>query len=133
MRIVFSAHKQNANRSQFKLAKYPSNMSPIPKFGLSMEFLDRENGDINVFKFVHSKEYQSAQIEFWRVASSIRSDLLVKLLEVNPFHLDTLLQTSNVFRINEDTQQASALIERCLCAAETALVCINYFVELSKS
>ena len=87
-----------------------------------MELLEREDGDVNIFKFVHSKEYQSAQVEFWRASGSMRSDMLVRLLESNPFHLDTLIQASNFFRMNEDTQQASALIERCLCAVETGLV-----------
>ena len=92
----------------------------IPKVGLSMSMIKNESSDKYIFKYEHSKEYQKAQLAFWSATHGMRHEGLMQLLNQNWFHLDTLIQASNLFRMNDDSQNAGTLIERALCIAESA-------------
>ena len=96
-------------------------MSRLPNIGLSMTMVEHK-AEIYYFKFVHSKEYQNQQKMFWAATHSMQHEGLMRLLEANGFHLDTVIQASNLLRMSDDSQNASLLIERALCVAESALV-----------
>ena len=72
--------------------------------------------DIIEFSFTHDSEYQSAQFEFMQAVQSLDPNNIMALLQFHMYHIDSLIQLSDVSRINDDTQMAADLIERALYA-----------------
>ena len=59
---------------------------------LSMDIVERD-GSVTKFKFVHSKRYQEIQMEFFVTALGGDGNILMELLQQNPFHVDTWYNT----------------------------------------
>jgi hypothetical protein len=74
------------------------------------------NGDEIEFSFEHLKEYQSVQFNFLDAVESLDHNNIFLVLHHSPFHIDSLIQLSDVSRISDDTQMAADLIERALYA-----------------
>lgn len=55
---------------------------------LSMDVISKEEG-VTKFKFVHSRKYHDAQLEFFFTALGGDGDMLMALLHRHPFHVDT--------------------------------------------
>ena len=47
-------------------------------------------------------------------------DFLQQILNRNPYHIDSMLQLSEICKMGEDSQMATELIERTLFAMEAA-------------
>ncbi|GET01900.1 transcription factor 25 [Rhizophagus clarus] len=90
---------------------------PILKFGLRMELL-KENDGIYYFKFTHSQQYQGVQLDFLRRITTHDPNAIISLLHENPYHIDSLLQMSDVYKMSGDHTMAGELIERALYAFE---------------
>uniref|UniRef100_A0A3B3Z651 Uncharacterized protein n=1 Tax=Periophthalmus magnuspinnatus TaxID=409849 RepID=A0A3B3Z651_9GOBI len=97
-----------------------------PRFsrpGISMSLLQSKDG-IHYFTFEHNREYQQVQFKFFDAVESMDpNNIVVKssaLLQLNPYHIDSLLQLSDVCRIQEDQEMARDLIERALYSFECA-------------
>uniref|UniRef100_A0A1A8F974 Transcription factor 25 (Basic helix-loop-helix) n=1 Tax=Nothobranchius korthausae TaxID=1143690 RepID=A0A1A8F974_9TELE len=93
-----------------------------PRFsrpGVSMTLLESKNG-IQCFTFEHSRDYQQVQFKFLDAVESMDPNNIVALLQLNPYHIDSLLQLSDVCRIQEDQEMARDLIERALYSFECA-------------
>ncbi|XP_063332767.1 transcription factor 25 [Pelmatolapia mariae] len=93
-----------------------------PRFsrpGISMTLLETKDG-IHYFTFEHSREYQQVQFKFLDAVESMDPNNIVALLQLNPYHIDSLLQLSDVCRIQEDQEMARDLIERALYSFECA-------------
>ncbi|MEQ2225745.1 Transcription factor 25, partial [Ilyodon furcidens] len=93
-----------------------------PRFsrpGISMTLLDSKNG-IHCFTFEHNRDYQQVQFKFLEAVESMDPNNIVALLQLNPYHIDSLLQLSDVCRIQEDQEMARDLIERALYSFECA-------------
>lgn len=91
------------------------------KTGLAMKFVDStaNNGAQN-FTFQHSPSYQQVQKRFFQAVESLNPDHIVQILNEHPFHIDSMLQLSEICKMGEDSQMASELIERTLYAMEAA-------------
>jgi transcription factor 25 len=76
----------------------------------SMELIATDEHNIRYFKFVHSKAYQSAQFQFLEAIDSYNPELLVNLHKLYPYHIDTILQLSNFYKMTEETQMAAEFI-----------------------
>uniref|UniRef100_A0A665SY66 Transcription factor 25 (basic helix-loop-helix) n=1 Tax=Echeneis naucrates TaxID=173247 RepID=A0A665SY66_ECHNA len=87
--------------------------------GLSMTLLQSQDG-IQYFTFEHSRDYQQLQFKFLDAVESMDPNNIVALLQLNPYHIDSLLQLSDVFRIQENQEMARDLIERALYSLECA-------------
>lgn len=87
----------------------PKNWQNIGKCGLSMEYVEKKD-DIMYFNIVHNKTYQSVQFTFLDAVESYNPDNLVAILNSHPYHIDTLIQFSDVCKMAEDNQMASELI-----------------------
>ena len=104
-----------------------------------MQFLDSDAAGNQFFSFEHSQSYQAVQQEFFLAVESMHPDAIVVSAENNilmankcqhicfqsllnraPFHIDAMLQLSDICKMGEDTQMASELIERSLFAMEAA-------------
>ncbi|XP_054856903.1 transcription factor 25 [Eublepharis macularius] len=89
------------------------------KTGLSMQLLETKRGE-QQFAFEHHREYQQVQFKFLDAVESMDPNNLVLLLQVNPYHVDSLLQLSDVCRMQEDQEMARDLVERALYTLEWA-------------
>lgn len=93
-----------------------------PRFsrpGIAMSLLQSKDG-IHYFTFEHNREYQQIQFKFLDAVESMDPNNIVALLQLNPYHIDSLLQLSDVCRIQEDQEMARDLIERALYSFECA-------------
>ncbi|KAL3195416.1 hypothetical protein MRX96_015877 [Rhipicephalus microplus] len=88
------------------------------KPGINMELLETE-GDVHFFTFEHTKSYQAIQFQFLDAVETFNPDNIVALLNQHPYHVDSLIQFSDVCKMSEDLQMAAELIERALYFMET--------------
>ncbi|XP_029464206.1 transcription factor 25 isoform X2 [Rhinatrema bivittatum] len=89
------------------------------KAGITMQLLETKGG-IQSFTFEHHREYQQVQFKFLEAVESMDPNNIVLLLQMNPYHIDSLLQLSDVCRMQEDQEMARELIERALFSLECA-------------
>ncbi|KAF2981325.1 hypothetical protein EK904_002297 [Melospiza melodia maxima] len=88
----------------------PKNTWPrYSKTGISMQLLDTRRG-VQHFTFEHHREYQQVQFKFLDAVESMDPNNIVLLLQMNPYHVDSLLQLSDVCRMQEDQEMARDLI-----------------------
>ncbi|XP_055376337.1 transcription factor 25 [Condylostylus longicornis] len=73
------------------------------------------------FAFEHSKFYQSVQSMFLSAVESTDSDFLVSLIKRCPYHVDSLIQLSELCKITENFAMATELIERAVLILESSL------------
>ncbi|KAF9434702.1 Transcription factor 25 [Entomortierella beljakovae] len=87
--------------------------------GLSMEIVESDEKEgTTTFKIVHSEFYQKTQLKFLAAVASYDPNNLVMLLRDSPFHIDSLLQLSEVSKHNGDNSLAGEFIEQALYAFE---------------
>ncbi|KAF9086095.1 Transcription factor 25 [Mortierella sp. AD031] len=128
MKKMFGARVVNSeikDRRYAKVAKkallaQPRGTWPVRKAsGLSMDIVDQEEKEkITTFKIVHSEYYQRTQLKFLAAVASYDPNNLVMLLRESPFHIDSLLQLSEVSKHNGDNGLAGEFIEQALFAFE---------------
>ncbi|KAF8945009.1 Transcription factor 25 [Haplosporangium gracile] len=128
MKKMFGARVVNSeikDRRYAKVAKkallaQPRGTWPVRKAsGLSMEIVDQDEKEKNTtFKVVHSEYYQRTQLKFLAAVASYDPNNLVALLRESPFHIDSLLQLSEVSKHNGDNSLAGEFIEQALFAFE---------------
>ncbi|CAG0909112.1 unnamed protein product, partial [Cyprideis torosa] len=92
---------------------------PVVLSGLSM-VMQESSEEGHWFVFEHSQAYREAQYKFWEAVDSYNPDALFALLRLEPYHLDTLLQASEVFRMAEDYESCREMVHRALFACESA-------------
>jgi Transcriptional repressor TCF25 len=85
--------------------------------GMTMEVFDVE-GRGKIGGWVHSRAYREAQYQFLQAVQSYEPNHLMGLLRMYPWHIDTLLQLSDVSRHQGDLGQASDFNSRALFAFE---------------
>ncbi|KAF9135218.1 Transcription factor 25 [Mortierella sp. 14UC] len=128
MKKMFGARVVNSeikDRRYAKVAKkallaQPRGTWPVRKAsGLSMDIIDQDEREkITTFKIVHSEYYQKTQLKFLAAVASYDPNNLVALLRESPFHIDSLLQLSEVSKHNGDNGLAGEFIEQALFAFE---------------
>ncbi|XP_028931205.1 transcription factor 25 [Ornithorhynchus anatinus] len=89
------------------------------KTGIVMRLLEMKRG-VQYFTYEHHREYQQVQFKFLDAVESLDPNNIVLLLQMNPYHIDSLLQLSDVYRLQEDQEMARDLIERALYSLECA-------------
>ncbi|KAM9302439.1 ribosome quality control complex subunit TCF25 [Gastrophryne carolinensis] len=98
----------------------PKNTWPrYSKTGITMSLLETVRG-VQYFTFEHQRDYQQVQFKFLDAVESMDPNNIVLLLQINPYHVDSLLQLSDVCRLQEDQEMARDLIERALYSLECA-------------
>ncbi|KAI9202059.1 transcriptional repressor TCF25-domain-containing protein [Polychytrium aggregatum] len=91
----------------------------IDKIGITMDVLRNEDG-CTYYTFVHSKAYQDAQCRFLDCLRTHDPNTISMLLQMQPYHVDALLQMSEVYRHSGDQTTATEYIERALFCFERA-------------
>ncbi|XP_041798495.1 transcription factor 25 [Chelmon rostratus] len=122
-RAVQGDQRPRQRNRQFHRSSWMTNPKESwPRFsrpGISMTLLQSKDG-IKYFTFEHGRDYQQVQFKFLDAVESMDPSNIVALLQLNPYHIDSLLQLSDVCRIQEDQEMARDLIERALYSFECA-------------
>jgi len=87
------------------------------KVGFSMELLNTEGG-ISQFKFVHPRHYQEVQFHFLDCVDSFDPNNIAQLINMYPFHVDSLLTLSEVCKHSSDLTNAAEFVEKALFCFE---------------
>ncbi len=101
------------------LAKPKADWPRMEKLGIDMEMLHRSEESIQ-FKFVHSERYRQMEEKMVQMASTFDPGAIAALLQIYPYHLNTLFTMSEIFKASGDMQHASGFIERALYANESS-------------
>ncbi|XP_071957587.1 ribosome quality control complex subunit TCF25-like [Antedon mediterranea] len=122
--VVRSEHRRKERRKNIQksgwLVSPRPNWPPISKTGLSMTLGSSKNG-YQYFNFEHSKEYQKVEFQFLDAVESYNPSNLISLVNMHPYHINSLLQLSEVCKMSEDLQMATELIEKALYCMEGSL------------
>ncbi|XP_075621524.1 ribosome quality control complex subunit TCF25 [Balearica regulorum gibbericeps] len=88
------------------------------KTGIAMQLVETRRG-VQYFTFKHHREYQQVQFKFLDAVESMDPNNIVPLLEaLEPYHVDSLLQLSDVCRMQENQEMARDLVEQALYSLE---------------
>lgn len=99
------------------------NWPQVSKSGLSMTKLDHvfENKQgVQYFTYEHSSSYRQVQNKFLEAVESLNPDNIVAIINEHPYHVDALIQLSDLCRLSEDLAMAAEFIERALYCLECA-------------
>ncbi|KAF7699366.1 transcription factor 25 [Silurus meridionalis] len=122
-RAVLGDQRPRQRQRQFHRSTWMTSPKDTwPRFsrpGISMHLLESKD-NLHFFAFEHSRDYQQVQFKFFDAVESMDPNNIVALLQLNPYHIDSLLQLSDVCRIQEDQETARDLIERALYNFECA-------------
>ncbi|OLL22115.1 Transcription factor 25 [Neolecta irregularis DAH-3] len=88
--------------------------------GMTMDLLKTE-GAIAYFLFNYSHAYRDQQRQFLLCARSYDPSLIMDLMRMFPFHVDTCLQAAEISRHQGSHEQAREMIERALYTFDRAL------------
>ncbi|KAL0088026.1 transcriptional repressor TCF25-domain-containing protein [Phycomyces blakesleeanus] len=102
-----------------KLCTPKADWRPYAKDGLSMELIETKDG-ISYFAFKHHDRYQDIQLDFLNAVAMHDPNGLVLLNRRHPYHVDTLLQLSEIAKQSGDWSMAGECIEQALYACERA-------------
>ncbi|CAG2104004.1 unnamed protein product [Medioppia subpectinata] len=108
-------HRPSISRSWILVN--PRNWQNVGKSGLTMDYVEKV-GDSLHFRIAHNRSYQSVQHMFADAVESYNPDNLIAILNAHPYHIDTIIQFSDVCKMAEDNQMAAELIERALYCIE---------------
>ncbi|CAM6082090.1 unnamed protein product [Calypogeia fissa] len=87
--------------------------------GITMECV-RVEGHIKHFRYQYSVSYEEVQKRFESCVASHDPNNLLMLLHSHPYHADTLLALSEVYKQMGQHQQSANLLDQCLYALECA-------------
>lgn len=91
----------------------------VGKSGLSMNLLENKQG-VQYFTYEHSQSYRQIQNRFLESVESLNPDNIVAIINDQPYHIDALIQLSDLCKLSEDLAMAAELIERALYCLEYA-------------
>ncbi|KAG4075327.1 hypothetical protein HA402_003118 [Bradysia odoriphaga] len=96
------------------------NWPPLSKLGLSMSIDTNPLNDNSLtwFKFEHSAAYRTLQHKFLKAVESMDSENIIQIVQQQPYHIDSLIQLSELCKMSEDHAMASGLIEHAILAYE---------------
>lgn len=95
---------------------------PFAKTGLAMT-LDNSmesQGGIQYFIYEHGSSYRQAQMKFIQAVESSDHENIISMVHQHPYHVDALIQLSELCKLSEDLATAAQLIERALYTLEYA-------------
>lgn len=95
------------------LVSAKDNWPQIGKPGLSMKPVVK-----NQFTYEHNLNYQSVQVKFLEAVESLNPDNIVSIINDHPYHVDALIQISDLCKMSDDLATAAELIERALYCLE---------------
>lgn len=123
MTFSFSKRKSRGGRGHMKvtwLVASKENWPQVGKTGLSMSLVETKSGGIQYFTYEHSTSYRTMQNKFLEAVESLNPDNIVAIINEHPYHVDALIQLSDLCKLSEDLAMAAEFIERALFCLEYA-------------
>nr|CAI5846834.1 unnamed protein product [Callosobruchus analis] len=124
-KIIQTEHKRKnrgGGRAHIKTTTMVSckeNWPQVGKCGLSMNYVENKDG-VQYFAYEHSQSYRQVQNKFLDAVESLNPDNIVAIINEHPYHVDALIQLSDLCKLSEDLAMAAELIERALYCLEYA-------------
>lgn len=119
-----STYMVTAKESWPALTKNTITMKLLPapdSPSVSSKSITDSGQEVQWFAFEHSQYYQGVQHMFLSALERIDSEFLITLIKRCPYHVDSLVQLSEVCKMTEDFALASELLERALLLLESSL------------
>ena len=82
--------------------------------GLSMEFHHNIESYVKTFSIEHSRIYKDTQTQFRLCVESMQPENMISLLALNPYHISSLIQVSEIAKAQGDHSVSGDLLERAL-------------------
>ncbi|PNS13964.1 hypothetical protein CAC42_6477 [Sphaceloma murrayae] len=82
--------------------------------GLAMEIVEKRADGTVEYKFSHNSHYQEVQSDFDVCVRAMDPERMIRLLQLNPYHISTLLQVSEIAKQERDNATSGDLLERAL-------------------
>lgn len=79
-----------------------------------------QGADVIFFNFEHNKAYRSLQERFLAAVESNDTENIVRILDQQPYHIDSLIQLGELCKMSEEMATAADLIEHVIYALESA-------------
>lgn len=95
------------------------NWPQVGKSGISMSLVETKQG-LQYFTYEHSQSYRQVQNKFLEAVESLNPDNIVSIINEHPYHVDALIQLSELCKLSEDLAMAAELVERALYCLEYA-------------
>ncbi|KAG5889570.1 hypothetical protein JTB14_018555 [Gonioctena quinquepunctata] len=124
-KIIQTEHKRknrSGGRGHVKpttMVNCKENYPNAGKSGLSMNYIENKNG-VQYFSYEHSQSYRQVQNKFLDAVESLNPDNIVAIINDHQYHVDALIQLSDLCKLSEDLAMAAELIERALYCLEYA-------------
>lgn len=78
------------------------------------------SSDVIYFNFEHNKAYRALQERFLAAVESNDTENIVRILDSQPYHIDSLIQLGELCKMSEEMATAADLIEHVIYALESA-------------
>lgn len=88
--------------------------------GINNSSSNDNNRGLIWFKFEHNANYRALQQKFLTAVESMDSDNIIQIINQQPYHIDSLIQLSELCKMSEDHAMASELIEHAIFALESS-------------
>jgi negative regulator of replication initiation len=111
-KTVNSVKKRQHHKQVYRasvLVHVKENWPKWENLGMSMEMTESKN-NVQYFMFKHSLAYQQVQLSFMQAVASLDHNNIAAVLNLYPYHIDSLLQLSEVCRMTDDYQMGADLI-----------------------
>jgi hypothetical protein len=119
-----SANKRSKDRSSHRPTRHswfglPRTTWPrmTERPGITMAMSINADG-LSQFQFEHSQAYQQQQLQFLRAIATFDHNNVAALLRAYPYHIDSLLQMSDVCKMGDDPAMAADLVHRAMFCFE---------------
>lgn len=104
------------------------NWPPVGKTGIEMNLVSPQQNtsktisDKNIVYFAieHSLSYRQLQQKFLTAVESMDSDNIIQIINQQPYHVDSLIQLSELCKMSEDHAMAAELIEHSILSLESS-------------
>uniref|UniRef100_A0A915BQ17 Transcription factor 25 n=1 Tax=Parascaris univalens TaxID=6257 RepID=A0A915BQ17_PARUN len=102
------------------IVKKKADWPKIKNVGITME-LDRIEGEVKYYKFVHNAHYKELQLEFWNATNTVNEETILAILRECHYHLDSLIVMADIMSSRDEHRAARDLIERGIFCCESLL------------
>ena len=110
--------KQNYSLKKGLLITPKNTWPPYTKGALVLTHIGTSPHGRALYSYVPSRSYEAIQSEYRNVQASYNPRNLMGLLQLYPYHIDSLLSVADLYRSTGDGQYADEMLEMCIYALE---------------
>eukprot|EP01083_Nonionella_stella_P069317 184725_1 len=88
--------------------------------GLSMDLVGTDNMGCRHFRWSYAEDYQKVERMYEAAANSLDPERIMELLQRYPYHINSLLQMSEIMKLHGQHAESASFVERSVYRFETA-------------